>query len=513
MPAPCDPPAFGQQSNRRRLKLEEPRLKLSAEYRAALSAYLADAAGTALQRACECGWAAVELDLGLLELGAIHRDALHELLAAPAAPFDAAQLAQRASAFFLESLAAFDMSGRASQAVNDCLPVATTSLQSANAELRREVRERQQAEEAVRKSEEKFSKAFHSSPAGMTITRGADRVMLEANDTCSRILGYRRDELVGRTTLEIGLVSVEDRTRLAELISTQGFVHDLEIDVRTKAGEIRRVQYSAEIIELEGEDCVLATIHDISELRRTEAALERQTAQLAAANRELEAFSYSVSHDLRAPLRSIDGFARLLERDSSEALSETGKRHLQVVRNNAQRMGQLIDDLLSLSRLNRQTIRRQTVQLTPFVRQALDELHADQNGRHIEISLAELGECQADPSLLKQVWLNLLANALKYTRKREIARVEIGCCTEDGEQVYYVRDNGAGFDMAYASKLFGVFQRLHRMEDFEGTGVGLAIVQQIVTRHGGRIWAEAAVEQGAAFYFTLGAAPEGDRHA
>ncbi len=226
-------------------------------------------------------------------------------------------------------------------------------------------------------------------------------------------------------------------------------------------------------------------------------------AQLGVANKELEAFSYSVSHDLRAPLRAVDGFSRILLDEHTPHLSESGQRYLRLVRENAVTMGQLIDDLLSFSRLSRQPLKKQTVATAELAQQVLEELKPEQNGRRFDVSIGDLAECQADPALLKQVFVNLLSNALKYTRKRDLSKIEVGCEKRPGETVYFVKDNGAGFDMRYADKLFGVFQRLHRAEEYEGTGVGLAIVQRIIHRHGGRVWAEAELHKGATFYFTL----------
>jgi signal transduction histidine kinase len=231
--------------------------------------------------------------------------------------------------------------------------------------------------------------------------------------------------------------------------------------------------------------------------------LER-TAQLEAANKELEAFAYSVSHDLRAPLRAMDGFSRILVEEYAPQLPDEAGRYLGLVRDNAQHMGQLIDDLLAFSRLGRQPLKVQRVMPADLARQALEDLRAEQEGREVKITIDDLPACQADPALLRQVFANLLGNALKFTRKREVAAVEVGCRQTDGTCVYYVKDNGVGFDMRYADKLFGVFQRLHRAEEYGGTGVGLATVQRIIHRHGGRVWAEAEVDKGATFFFTLG---------
>jgi signal transduction histidine kinase len=199
----------------------------------------------------------------------------------------------------------------------------------------------------------------------------------------------------------------------------------------------------------------------------------------------------------------VDGFSQAVLEDFGGLLPDEGRRYLQTIRSGAQRMGALVDDLLAFARLGRQTVHKREINTGQLVRTALDELGAPWPGRQLEVTVGELPASYGDPALLKQVWLNLLSNALKYTRKREKGTVEIGCRTIDGTAAFFVRDNGTGFDMRYADKLFGVFQRLHRAEDYEGTGVGLAIVQRIVQRHGGRVWAEAALEQGATFYFTL----------
>lgn len=231
--------------------------------------------------------------------------------------------------------------------------------------------------------------------------------------------------------------------------------------------------------------------------------LAQRSVDLTTANKELEAFSYSVSHDLRAPLRAINGFSGILLKEYGPQLPPEAHRYLDLVRANAQQMGQLVDDLLAFSRLGRQPLTKQCVAPGPIAQAILTELRAALDGRRVEVTVEELPACQADPALLAQVFANLLGNALKFTAQREVACITVGCCTRDHEQVYFVRDNGVGFDMQYAHKLFGVFQRLHRAEEYEGTGVGLATVQRIIHRHGGRIWADAALDHGATFWFTL----------
>jgi len=231
-----------------------------------------------------------------------------------------------------------------------------------------------------------------------------------------------------------------------------------------------------------------------------ELRVRERTAALEAANKELESFSYSVSHDLRAPLRAVDGFARMLEEDHGERLDEEGRRLLAVVRDSGRAMGRLIDDLLAFSRLVREHLARQPVEMGALVREVIEEVRGDWRG---EVEVDALPAASADAKLLRQAWLNLVANAFKYSGKRERPRVGIGGKADGTELVYWVRDNGVGFDMRYVDKLFRVFQRLHSVDEFPGTGVGLAIVQRVVGRHGGRVWAEGAPDQGACFYFAL----------
>ena len=252
-----------------------------------------------------------------------------------------------------------------------------------------------------------------------------------------------------------------------------------------------------------------AAIQKNRELTETQGKLSRLNDDLEAANKELEAFSYSISHDLRAPLRHIDGFSQILVKDYLGQLPEKAQGLLRNVSERVAYMGRLIDDLLNFSRLGRQPVTKQRIIFSELVRQALEQLAPEREGREVEVRVGELPDCIGDSALLKQVLLNLLSNAFKFTRRKEHPLIEIGGGPADtpGEILYFVRDNGAGFDMEHAAKLFGVFQRMHRASEFEGTGVGLSIVQRIIHRHGGRIWAEAVVDEGATFYFTLPQVP------
>jgi len=252
---------------------------------------------------------------------------------------------------------------------------------------------------------------------------------------------------------------------------------------------------------------VLDRAFAVRRLRLENAALERRvrerTAELEAANQELESFSYSVSHDLRAPVRHIDGFAELLDQTTDSTISEKDRRYLQLIIKAAKQMSQLIDDLLDFSRMGRAEMRRTRVNLQVLLEKVLQSLQPEMEGRHILWKKDPLPEVQADPALLQQVFSNLLFNAIKYSRPRDPAQIEIGSKIEGEERVFFVRDNGVGFDMRYADKLFGVFQRLHSKEEFEGTGIGLANVQRIIHRHGGKVWAEGVEDGGATFYFSM----------
>jgi light-regulated signal transduction histidine kinase (bacteriophytochrome) len=235
-----------------------------------------------------------------------------------------------------------------------------------------------------------------------------------------------------------------------------------------------------------------------------EQRVRERTAQLQTTNRELESFSYSISHDLRAPLRAINGYSSILLEDFSGELSPQARGFQEKIRSNAIRMGELVDGLLAFSRLGRKKVQKAIVNPRDLVDEVLEELEPEITSRHIEIIIGELPPCDADPLLLKQVFANLISNALKFTREQKKAQVIIGSQLTERGLTYFVKDNGAGFDMQYANRLFGVFQRLHRDEEFEGTGVGLAIIQRIILRHGGEVWAQGQLEKGASFFFTLG---------
>jgi PAS domain S-box-containing protein len=328
---------------------------------------------------------------------------------------------------------------------------------------------------------------------------GLDGYFRQLNPSWERTLGYTNGELKSRPFLEF--VHPDDRE--ATLVATRklaaGELVRFEIRCLAKDGSCRWLLWNA--APHAEEQLIYAVAHDVTEGKRGEAAL-------VAANRELEAFSYSVSHDLRAPLRAIDGFSQALEEDCAERLDETGRRHLERIRSAARYMGQLIDALLRLSRVARMELRRSAMDLSGLARMVARDLEERDSGRKVEFAIAGGVRATGDANLLRVVLENLLGNAWKFTAKRKDARIEFGVETGSGEPVYRVRDNGAGFDMKYAGKLFGPFQRLHSASEFPGTGIGLATVQRVVHRHGGRVWAESAAGQGTTIRFTLGGEAE-----
>jgi PAS domain S-box-containing protein len=379
----------------------------------------------------------------------------------------------------------------------------------------RDMTEKGRAAQALIASELRYRRLFESAKDGILILDAETGMVVDVNPFLITTLGYSREEFLGKAIWDLGFFkdTWANAEKFAELREKE-YVRYEHLPLETSDGQKMEVEFVSNVYLVNGHKVIQCNVRDVTKRRKAEetvrqlnANLEQRvilrTAQLEAANKDLESFSYSVSHDLRAPLRAISGFSRIVLEDHSAGMDADGLRYLNLVEKSAQQMGQLIDDLLTFSRTGRQALNVQPVITADVVNAALDDLKTMQENRRVNISVGDLADCEADPSLLRQVWLNLLSNALKYTRKCDPAVITIGSRREGGMDVFFVRDNGAGFDMKYADKLFGVFQRLHLTDDYEGTGVGLALVQRIVQRHGGRVWAEAKLNLGATFHFTL----------
>ncbi len=383
--------------------------------------------------------------------------------------------------------------------------------------IRRDVSERIRAEQR-----NSILAAIVQSSDEAIIAKTLDGIVTQWNSGAEKLYGYTESEIVGRP---ISTIVPPDRldefAHILSRVSRGEPLPQFETVRVTKDGTRLDVSLTVSPIKnTEGWIIGAATVaQNITERKRAEEEIRKlneeleqrvadRTAQLQASNQELEAFTYSVSHDLRAPLRHIDGFSKLLASKHQADLSPGAQEYIVTIRESVQQMGMLIDDLLSLARVGRKQLSMEVTGLNSLADEAVAELKHAYPDRAIEWNIRTLPFVECDPTLMKQVFVNLLANAVKFTRPRTPAVIEVGA-TGDGESpVVFVRDNGVGFSMKYANKLFGVFQRLHRAEDFEGTGVGLATVQRIIHKHGGRVWAEAALDRGATFFFTVGGQDE-----
>ena len=380
----------------------------------------------------------------------------------------------------------------------------------------RDLSEREAAEASLRESEELYRSILRASPDDITVTDLEGRILL-VSPTAVTMLGYAHEaDLLGRPMMEF--LAPEDRARAAAnvgLMFEGVFSGPGEYGAVRADGSAFPIEANAEFIrDAEGQPTrIVFVVRDVTERRRAESEIRRLNAELEerivsrteqrdAATSELEAFAYSVAHDVRTPLRAIDGFSAMVLADDAEALSQASVEHLERVRGAAQRMALLLDDVLGLSRVSRRDLSRSHVDLSALALDIAEELGAEQPGRAVEVVVAPRMTAEADPAMARMILRELLANAWKFTSKHPSARIEVGV-DESEADAFYVRDDGAGFDMRYAGHLFGAFQCMHRPEEFEGNGIGLATVQRLVTRHAGRVWAEAEVDRGATFFFTL----------
>ncbi len=461
---------------------------IAKAYVEALGKYALEEGEAALAQAYALGREALAHGIGVLEMVAIHYEAV--LAVSPSLQSRPQSLVPLAAQFLNESLSPFEMTMRAYQASARLLGLSET------------VAERTADTDRARDQLQMILDAT----TAVIYLKDADGRYVFVNRQFQQVFNVRREQVIGRTDADALPPALADALRRHDQpVLAAGVPGEAEVTVPLHDGPHTYIALKFPLRDGAGAPYALCSVAtDITERKRADEALRNAKEAAESANRELESFSYSIAHDLRAPLRSIDGFSQALLEDCGDRLDDEAKKYLHFVRDSAQHMAHLIDGLLALSRVSRSALQPSTVDLSFLAGCVLQGLQAADSGRPVETVIQEGVVASGDQHLLRAVLENLLGNAWKFTGRCPVARIEFGADLRRRPVVYFVRDNGAGFDMEYADRLFGVFQRLHSAREFEGTGIGLATVQRIIQRHGGRVWAASEVDRGSTFYFTLG---------
>ncbi|HTA82514.1 MAG TPA: ATP-binding protein [Bacteroidia bacterium] len=360
------------------------------------------------------------------------------------------------------------------------------------------------ARKLFKQSRDGFIKLFDNSPIcmSMTTTDPQRRVYIRANKKFIETFGFSEKEIIGKTSVEIGILELDESLRVGAVIKEKGRWQNEYIKCLAKDKTPVHTISSIERMEMNDNTYLISFFINISEMVKQHVVIEQYAQQLEVANKELEGFSYTVAHDLRAPLRAIDGYAKILENDYKSFLDDDGKKILGIVRDNTQRMNNLINDLLAFARVGKGAFKEELISMDKLINEIITDIKSV-NTYKAEVNVAQLHPVKGDYALMKQVMFNLLSNALKYSSKKDSPVIEVLSEVKGDQLIYTVKDNGDGFDMRYVDKLFGVFQRLHTDDEFEGTGVGLAIVQRIIAKHGGKVSAEGQLGKGAVFRVML----------